>query len=60
MLLLWLAAGVVGGHQFYAGHYGRGLWYLCSLGTFGIGWMLDFFVIVFGNPVDGDGMPIAW
>jgi len=42
---LWFVFGLIGGHQFYLGHVGRGLFYLFTLGGFLIGWMIDLFTL---------------
>lgn len=43
--LFWLLLGLVGGHQFYMGKTGRGLFYLFTVGGLGVGWLLDLFTI---------------
>ncbi len=37
------------GHKFYEGKFGMGILYLCTLGIFGIGWIIDLFTIL-GKP----------
>lgn len=37
------------GHKFYEGKFGMGILYLCTLGLFGIGWIIDLFIIL-GKP----------
>lgn len=37
------------GHKFYEGKFGMGILYLCTLGLFGIGWIIDLFTIL-GKP----------
>nr|DAI54732.1 MAG TPA: TM2 domain [Caudoviricetes sp.] len=37
------------GHKFYEGKFGMGILYLCTLGLFGIGWIIDLFAIL-GKP----------
>lgn len=45
-LCLCLFLGFFGAHKFYEGKYKAGLLYLCTVGLFGFGWMLDIFVIL--------------
>lgn len=51
----WLALalcfffGGLGIHRFYVGKIGSGILYLCTCGLFGIGWIIDFFKILFGS-----------
>ncbi len=44
--LLWLCLGFIGGHRFYLGKWFTGLLYATSFGFFGVGWALDFFLII--------------
>lgn len=46
-LLFWLFLGVVGGHKFYEGRIGMGILYIFTVGLFGIGWLIDFWVLLF-------------
>ena len=48
-LLLCVVLGVVGAHKFYEGKILFGIVYLCTAGLFGVGVLVDFFVILF-NP----------
>ena len=45
-LLLCFFFGVVGGHKFYEGKIGMGILYLCTVGLFGIGVVIDFIVLL--------------
>lgn len=42
--LLWIL-GFTGAHRFYYGRRVSGTIYLCTAGLFGIGWLVDFFLI---------------
>lgn len=46
-LLLCIFLGYFGAHKFYEGKAGMGILYLLTLGLFGIGWIIDIFVIAF-------------
>lgn len=46
-LLLWFFLGVLGGHKFYEGKVGMGILYIFTFGLFGIGLLVDFFVLLF-------------
>ena len=48
-LLLCLFLGCLGAHRFYVGKIGTGILYLFTFGLFGIGWLVDFFSILFGS-----------
>jgi|TARA_Y100000031_G_C8187455_1_gene369674 TctA family transporter len=43
--LLWFFLGIFGIHRFYLNRVGTGLLYLFTLGFFGIGWLIDIFLI---------------
>lgn len=47
--LLCLFLGGIGAHKFYEGRIGVGIIYLITGGLFGIGWLIDLFVIL-GKP----------
>lgn len=53
--LLFFFLGAFGVHRFYVGKVGTGLLYLFTLGLFGIGILVDFFVIVTGHFRDKEG-----
>lgn len=43
--LLWLPFGIVGAHRFYCGRVGTGVLWCLTGGLFGIGWLIDVFLI---------------
>ena len=45
--LLCFFLGYVGAHKFYEGKIGMGILYIFTVGLFGIGWLIDFFVLLF-------------
>lgn len=45
-LLLCIFLGGIGAHKFYEGKTGMGILYLLSFGLFGIGWFIDFILIL--------------
>ena len=50
-LLLCIFLGGIGAHKFYEGKIGLGIVYLFTVGFFGIGWAIDFIVLLFkSNP----------
>ena len=54
-LVLNIIFGWLGAHNFYAGKIGLGLLYLLSFGLFGIGWAIDFGLILAGRYRDKNG-----
>lgn len=69
-LILWFFLGAFGGHQFYAGHTGKGILYICLtlLGviTFGITAIIVFVLLIVdliniltGKFKDKDGLAIT-
>lgn len=48
--LLWFFLGGVSAHRFYLGQIGIGILYLLTLQLFGIGWIIDLFIL--GGMVD--------
>lgn len=54
-LLLCIFLGGLGAHRFYVGKIGMGILYLCTMGLFGIGVLVDFIMILCGKFSDGDG-----
>ena len=55
-LLLCIFLGLFGVHHFYCGRYVKGILFLCTLGLFYIGWIIDIFLIAFDKYVDADGL----
>lgn len=44
--LCWFLGGI-GAHKFYEGKIGMGILYLCTGGLFCIGWLIDFWILLF-------------
>lgn len=57
-LLLCIFLGYFGVHKFYVGKVGSGILYLCTLGLFGFGWIIDIILIVAGSFKDEFGLPL--
>lgn len=53
--LLCIFFGYFGAHYFYARRWGMGLLYFCTVGLFGIGWLVDIFRIFAGRFCDKYG-----
>jgi restriction system protein len=58
LILLWFFFGVLGVHYFYVGRIGMGILWLLTGGMFGIGWVVDIFVILTGQFKDSMGRVI--
>ncbi len=58
-LILCMLSGCIGVHRFYVGKTGTGILYLCTFGLFGLGTLVDFFVILFGNFRDAEGRKLS-
>ena len=57
-LLLCLFLGVFGAHRFYVGKMGTGILYLLTFGLFGIGGIVDIFLIAGGSFKDQFDLPL--
>jgi|APGre2960657404_1045060.scaffolds.fasta_scaffold193728_2 restriction system protein len=53
--LLTILFGWAGIHYFYLGRYGRGIFYMLTLGLFGYGWLIDSIWAMAGKMYDGQG-----
>ena len=50
-LIIWWFFGYIGGHKFYEGKIGMGILYFLTFGLFGIGYVIDFWALLFkSNP----------
>lgn len=43
--VLWFFLGLIGVHRFYCDRWVSGIIWLCTFGLFGIGWLVDLFLI---------------
>ena len=55
---LCLFLGWAGIHRFYVAKVGTGIIWLFTVGFFGIGWLIDLLVILFGGFRDKLGLPL--
>lgn len=53
---LCLFFGYLGIHRFYLGKVGSAILYMFTFGCFGVGWLIDFILIAFGEFSDGNGL----
>ncbi len=58
-LIFCLFGGFMGFHNFYVGKYGRGFFYMFTVGGFLLGWWGDIFKILVGDFTDRQGMPLV-
>lgn len=56
--VLCLLLGGIGVHRFYVGKIGTGILYIFTGGLFGIGWLVDFIMILCGSFTDKSGLPL--
>jgi len=57
-LLCWFL-GYLGIHRFYVGKTGTGILWLFTGGLFGIGWVVDFIVIICGGFKDSNNFFVS-
>ena len=57
-LLFCMFGGVFGLHRFYVGRFGGGVLYLLTAGLFGVGWIVDIFIILAGGFQDSNGLKL--
>ena len=55
---LCLFLGYLGVHRFYVGKTGTGVLWLFTVGMFGIGWLVDLLMLLFGGFRDKAGYPL--
>lgn len=60
LLLLTVFLGWMGIHRFYVGKVWTALMFLFTGGWLGIGWFLDFIMVVFGQFTDKQGQRVRW
>lgn len=58
-LILCIFLGYFGVHHFYVNNSKKGLLYLCTIGLFGIGWIIDIILICIDKFKDGDGLILS-
>jgi TM2 domain-containing membrane protein YozV len=56
VILLCIFFGLFGVHRFYLGKIGTGIIMILTLGGFGIWAIVDFFIAIFGDYKDSNGL----
>lgn len=54
-LILCILLGWLGIHRFYLGYTGLGIIYILTFGLFGIGWLIDLFLLIIPNGLSPKG-----
>lgn len=54
-LMLCIFGGYLGLHHFYVGKIGMGILYICTVGLFGVGWLIDIVKIASKKYADKNG-----
>ncbi len=54
-ILITFFLGGIGVHRFLAGKIGTGIIWLLTGGVFGIGWLVDFIMVIMGKFTKKDG-----
>ncbi len=55
LLIVCFFFGTLGIHRLVVGKIGTGLLYLCTIGLFGIGWLVDMILLAVGSFRDKEG-----
>jgi TM2 domain-containing membrane protein YozV len=55
LIALLLAIFTIVGHRIYVGKVGTSMLYFITVGFFGIGWLMDIFMILIGSFTDKSG-----
>lgn len=56
-ILITFFLGELGVHRFMTGNIGTGIIWLCTVGCFGIGWIVDLVNVCTGKFMRKDGTP---
>jgi len=60
LFICWFLFGLLGVHRFYAGRIVTGIIWALTCGCFGIGYLIDFVLIITGNFRDSDRRKIPY